>query len=311
MFARLKTIWAILKGMQKRIVAANLTLVAAGGAFFSMLSLFPGLAAVVTLLGLVANPAIVEQQLSIVADFVPKEAFDLIKDQVLRMSSSGSSTLGWATLVSILTALWSARLGTDAIIKALNAVHGTPMRSGLRTYAVALTITLVLILVVIVAILAMVVLPVILAFLPLGPFTGLALDTARWVLAVAVVFSGIWVLYRFAPTGQAAGVKWLNGGAVLSVLVWAGGTLAFSYFLRNFGKYNEVYGSIGAVIALLMFLYITILTVLLGAALNAELAALQKKKAQESLVSAPQKDPSSPSALGPPAQPDPQESPQS
>ncbi|MEV8465172.1 YihY/virulence factor BrkB family protein [Fluviibacterium sp. DFM31] len=310
MFARLKTTWAILRGMQKRIVAANLTLVAAGSAFFSMLSLFPGIAAVVTLLGLVANPAIVEQQLSIVADFIPGAAFDLIKDQVLRLSASGSSTLGWATLASVLTALWSARLGTDAIIKALNAVYGTPMRSGLRTYAVALTITLVLILVVIVAILAMVVLPLVLAFLPLGPFAGLALDAARWAVALAVVFSGIWVLYRFAPTSQAARVKWLNGGAVLSVLVWATATLAFSYFLRNFGNYNEVYGSIGAVIALLMFLYITILTVLLGAALNAELAAWQKKKTQESLVSAPQKDPSAPSSPSPTALPEPQESPQ-
>ena len=92
-----------------------------------------------------------------------------------------------------------------------------------------------------------------------------------WVVALVVVISGIWVIYRFAPPGPAARVHWISPGAVLTVLVWAAGSEMFSYYLANFGAYNEIYGSIGAVIALMMFLYITIFVVLLGAALNAEL----------------------------------------
>jgi membrane protein len=115
-----------------------------------------------------------------------------------------------------------------------------------------------------------------LAFLPLGPFAGAALEIGRWLVALLVVLSGIWVLYRFAPTGPGARVRWLNAGAVMTVVVWAAGSWGFSFYLRNFAAYNEVYGSIGAVIALMMFLYITIFVVLLGAALNAELRELRR-----------------------------------
>lgn len=298
MISRLKTFWSILKGLLHRIGSANLSLVAAGGAFFSMLSLFPGLAAVIALLGFVTDPAIVDQQIAILADFVPEDAFALIHDQISRLAATNSSTLGWTTAISTGTALWSARLGTDALIRALNAVQGTPTRGGVRGAVAALLITLALILVVIIAALAMVVMPVVLAFLPLGVFTGFALDAGRWFVALIVILSGIWVLYRFAPTGPGARVRWLNLGAVLAVLVWAAASWGFSYYLQNFGAYNEVYGSIGAVIALLMFLYITIFVVLLGGALNAELADPSHKTTPQ-----PEGDPTPATGTNPSATP--------
>jgi membrane protein len=258
-------------GLKNRTDRANLSLVAAGGAFFAMLSLFPGLAAVIALLGFLASPEIVDDQLHLLQDFMPGEAFALVQDQVRRLVRTSSSTLGWATGISTLAALWSARRGTDAIIRAVNTVYGAPMRGGVRAMAVAFLITLALTFVVVVAILTMLVLPVTLAFLPLGPYAGFTLQVARWLLALVVVLSGIWVLYRFAPNTKGARVKWFNVGAVLAVLVWGGASWAFSYFLANFGNYNQVYGSIGAVIALLMFLYITIFVVLLGASVNAEI----------------------------------------
>lgn len=271
MMARLKANWHLLLGLKRRATAANLSLVSAGGAFFAMLSLFPGLAAVIALLGFLVDPAVVDDQLGMLAGFMPEDAFHLIEGQIRRLASTNSSTLGWATAVSTATALWSARLGTDAVIKAMNAVHGAPMRGGFYSAVVALGITIALILVSMIAVLTMIVLPVVLTFLPLGPFTGFAIQSGRWAVAISVIFSGIWVLYRFAPNGPAARVRWINAGAVLAILVWAAGSWGFSLYLRNFGAFNEVYGSIGAVIALLMFLYITIFVVLLGAGLNAEL----------------------------------------
>lgn len=266
-----RTAFSFMMGLKTRTDQANLSLVAAGGAFFAMLSLFPGLAAVIALLGVLASPEIVDDQLHLLQDFMPGEAFSLMQDQIQRLVRTSSSTLGWATGISTLAALWSARRGTDAVIRAVNTVYGAPMRGGVRAMAVAFLITLALTFVVVVAILTMLVLPVTLAFLPLGPYAGFTLQVARWGLALVVVLSGIWVLYRFAPNTQGARVRWLNAGAVLAVLVWGGASWAFSYFLANFGNYNQVYGSIGAVIALLMFLYITIFVVLLGASVNAEI----------------------------------------
>lgn len=266
-----RTAFSFMMGLKNRTDRANLSLVAAGGAFFAMLSLFPGLAAVIALLGFLASPEIVDDQLHLLQDFMPGDAFTLMQDQIRRLVRTSSSTLGWATGISTLAALWSARRGTDAVIRAVNTVYGAPMRGGVRAMAVAFLITLALTFVVVVAILTMLVLPVTLAFLPLGPYAGFALQVARWALALVVVLSGIWVLYRFAPNTKGARVRWLNTGAILAVLVWGGASWAFSYFLANFGNYNQVYGSIGAVIALLMFLYITIFVVLLGASVNAEI----------------------------------------
>ncbi|MCA8882361.1 MAG: YihY/virulence factor BrkB family protein [Rhodobacteraceae bacterium] len=303
MIAHVKAYWHLLRGLQRRITAANLSLVAAGGAFFAMLSLFPGMAAVIAFLGFLIDPAVVDDQLALLDGFIPDGAFSLIESQIRRLAATNTSTLGWATAVSTGAALWSARLGTDAVIKAMNAVHGAPMRGGIFSALVALGITLALMLVSVIAVVTMIVLPVALAFLPLGPFAGFALFAGRWLVTIAVILSGIWVLYRFAPNGPAARVRWLNTGAVLALLVWAAASSGFSYYLSNFGSYNEVYGSIGAVIALLMFLYITIFVVLLGAALNAELHLIrvaQEAAAAEETSAQTEDPPASENADPPP-----------
>ncbi|MFV0245139.1 MAG: YihY/virulence factor BrkB family protein [Qingshengfaniella sp.] len=263
--------WALFKGMGARIDAADLSLVAAGGAFFTMLSMFPGLAAVIALLGVVSDPAIVDDQLSMLSDFVPPQAFAILETQIVRLVAANSSVLGWATVLSTLTALWSARRGTDALIKALNRVFHAPPRGGIMANAVALGMTLVLMLVMVVALVAMVVLPVVVAILPLGALAEVAIGLVRWVVALVVVVTGIWVLYRFSPNMALRQTRWVTPGTVLAIVVWTVASFLFSSYLTNFGSYNEVYGSIGAVVALLMFLYITIFAVLLGATLNAEL----------------------------------------
>lgn len=267
----LASIWAVLKGMMRRIDEGRLSLVAAGGAFFAMLSLFPGLAAVITLLGLISDPMIVDRELELLRDFMPEQAFVVLQNQVSRLISSSANALGWATVISTLAALWSARRGTDAMIQALNTVYAVPQRGGLGTALMAVGLTLALIAVVLVALVTMVLAPLVLSFVPLGPFAATALEALRWVVALGVVLSGIWLLYRFAPNRPGPYLHLLSPGALLAIGVWSVASWGFAEYLRNFGSYNEVYGSIGAVIALLMFLYITIFTVLLGATLNAEL----------------------------------------
>lgn len=274
--------WHLVRGIGRRISEADLSLVAAGAAFFAMLSLFPGLAAVIALLSLFTDPAALDAQLQMLSDVIPKDVFALIQTQVTRLvSANDSTTLGWTTGLSLLMALWSSRVGTDAILRAINAVHDAPVRGGLMGLVVALGITLALIIVVVVALLTMVLLPVMLAILPTGGITALAVDAGRWLVSLAVVFGGIWVLYRFAPTGRGARIAFFNPGAVLAVVVWGAGSWGLSFYLTNFAAYDRVYGSIGAVIALLVFLYVTIFIVLLGAALNAELARMRRDAAKD------------------------------
>lgn len=275
--------WAIFRGIQTRINEANLTLVAAGGAFFAMLSIFPGLAAVITLTGFVVEPTMVEDQLLLLEEFIPPEAFAILKDQIERMILTSNSTLGWAAFLGILAALWSARKGTDALIRGINAIYGGPARGGISNLALSFALTLMLSLMVIVALLSMVVVPLISTILNhpifadilppelLAWLNGFVLLALRWLIAGAMVFTGIWLLYRFAPNVTRKLTGFFSPGCLLAVAVWIVATLSFNYFLGNFANYSQIYGSIGAVVALLMFLYLTIFTVLLGAALNAEL----------------------------------------
>nr|WP_253949063.1 YihY/virulence factor BrkB family protein [Mangrovicoccus sp. HB161399] len=293
----IKTAWRFAMNMQARIDEANLTLVAAGGAFFSMLSVFPAIAAVVALMGFIADPKAVEEQMMLLEGFMPPEAFQIIDSQVHRMILTSNSTLGWATAVSTLAALWSARKGTDALIRGLNAVYHGRSRKGWHAMALSFAMTLALSLVAVTAILALVVVPIITTVLNL-PFlaenlpagllawvNGLLLQVARWFISLSLVFTGVWLLYRFAPNVKHPMTGFFTPGSVLSITVWGAATFGFSYYLSNFGNYSQVYGSIGAVVALLMFLYITIYVVLLGAALNAELERYNRDREEAARAS--------------------------
>ncbi|MDJ0994479.1 MAG: YihY/virulence factor BrkB family protein [Dinoroseobacter sp.] len=256
-----------------RIDDWNLSLISAGVAFFGLLALFPALAAVIAIWGLVADPVVVDQQIGLMQEFMPDQAYGLIDTQIDTLSATTSSTLGWATGVSILAALWSTRAGVSALMRGLNAIYGTPNRKSWRHYLAALSLTAVLVGVALVALAMVVITPIALALLPMGTSTALALSFARWVIAVSVLLVGLAIVYRYGPNRTCVRMRWLTPGSLLVIVLWAGASIAFSFYLSNFGNYNEVYGSIGAVIALLMWLYISAFLVLLGAGLNVELEA--------------------------------------
>lgn len=249
----------------------NLGLISAGVAFYGLLAIFPALAAVIAIWGLVADPMVVDQQAELLGEIMPGEAYRLIDTQIDALTRTTSTTLGWATFVSILAALWSTRAGVSALMRGLNAIYGTPNRKSWRHYLAALALTGVLVLVALVALTAVVVTPIVLSFLPLGTWTELALRGTRWLVAISVLLAGLSIVYRYGPNRTCVRMRWLTPGAIAVVVLWAAASLGFSYYLSNFGNYNEVYGSIGAVIALLMWLYISAFLLLLGAGLNVEL----------------------------------------
>jgi membrane protein len=260
-----------LMGVFAQIKHNNLGLISAGVAFFAMLSIFPALAALIAILSLIADPVVVVEQLKEARDFLPNEVYTILNAQIVKLVSTSSGTLGWAGVVSVAVALWSARAGVGAMMHGLNVVYRKEARTSLRHYIRALLLTVALVAVGIVALATVVVAPVALTFVPLGPAAFIVTDILRWTIAVAVIFCGIGLLFRFGPNRKGSRTDFLTPGSVFAAFSWAGVSIAFSYYVANFGNYNEVYGSIGAVIAMLVWLWISSFLVLLGAALNAEL----------------------------------------
>lgn len=264
--------WRVLGRVIAEADKKNVGLNAAGVAFYALLSIFPALAALIALWGYFADPAMLRDQLGVAQRLLPPEAFTILNDQVKALVAANRSTLQLTSLVSILVAIWTARNGVASLIRGLNSIYRQGHRANpLRRYAVAVLLTVILILVGFFAFASVVILPAILAFLPLPGGVEAMITLGKWLVVFLVVFFGICLLYRYGPNRRSARVPWITTGAVLATILWAAGSAAFSIYLRNFGSFNEVYGSLGAVVALLFWLYLSAYLVLMGAQLNAEL----------------------------------------
>ena len=268
---QLLKIWHTVFDIWSEAGKRHIGLIAAGVAFFGMFGVFPGIAAVIAVFGLVADPIVVSDQLELMRDVIPEGAYSIFEAQITSLLTARSDTLGWATFVSIMLALWSSRAAVGALMSGINAIEGAPLRNGFKQMFVALLLTASLVLLATVALMSVVVLPVILAFVPMQQFTALLLEAARWLIALAVLFSGLSILYRYGPNMKPHRRPWFTLGAVLVVIVWIGASVGLSFYLTNFASYNEVYGSIGAVIGMLLWLYISAYLILWGAIINAKL----------------------------------------
>ncbi len=259
---------AILKDIFKRSAELNLGLIAAGVAFFSMLSLFPGLAALIAIFGLFFDPSPMLEQTSTLKSIIPEAAYTIIADQMAALIAARSPTLGLAGLISLGVAVWTARAGVGAMMMGLNTICGVEDRGSIRHYTSSIFLTLLLIFVANVAVAAVVVLPVILAFFPLQDRAEQIIDMGRWGLALSAVMMGLSAIYRFGPNLAGRRAPWFSSGAVLVTALWFLSSSAFSFYLSRFADYNETYGSIGAIAALMMWFYLSAYLVLLGAAWN-------------------------------------------
>lgn len=257
------------QSLMRLIDEKNVSLIAAGVAFYSILAVFPATAAIIALWGVIGDPARALEEVAEFKPLLPQEVFDLISGQLTALIGADPLTLGWASGVSFFLTLWSARAGVAALMKGLNAIYDTSNRKGLAHAARALFLTLCLVGVAVTALVCVVVTPVAVQFVPLGPWANLGVDAARWFVALFVLFAAFVLIYRLGPNVRRARV--LVPGAVFATLGWAAASAGFSIYLANFGSYNEVYGSIGAVIAMLMWLFISAWLALLGGALNARL----------------------------------------
>jgi membrane protein len=258
--------------VKEQITKDNVSIVAAGCAFYALLALFPAITALVSIYGLVADPASVEAQMNSLQQVAPTEAFGIIRDQVHAVASKGSTTLGWSAGLAIVLALYSASSGVKSLFTALNiAYEEEESRGFLRYNLTALAFTLAAVVGVALGLAVIVGVPAVLGYLPLGPLAEWTIRIVSWTLLFVLVATAISATYRIGPSRAPADWRWVTPGSIAAALLWIVASLAFSFYAANFASYNETYGTLGGVIILLMWLWLSSYVVMLGAELNSEL----------------------------------------
>jgi membrane protein len=272
----------VLKRTWQEIGADNLGLVSAGVAFYWMLALFPAMAALISLYGLVADPADVQRQVDAVSFLMPAEVAQVIKEQLIAVVQGAPTGLSLGVLVSLAITIYSATKGTKAIIQALNiAYEEEERRSFIRHNLLALGLTLAGIVVFLIALGLIVLLPFVLQAVWLDFAAESVMLVGRWVLLAGLIFVMLVLVYRWAPNRRDPKFRWVAVGAAVATLLWLLGSLVFAWYVQAFGSYNKTYGSIGAVIVTLLWLYVSAYIVLLGAELNSE---IEHQTAQDTTV---------------------------
>ncbi len=250
----------------------RLLAVAAGVVFYGLLALFPAITALVSSYALFAKGETINEHLSSLASFLPGGAMDIIKDQVNRVLAKGDVKLGTAFLFSFLLALWSANGGVKALIDALNVAYEEKEERGFfKLNAVSLALTVGGLIAVLVAIGAIVALPLVLSAIGLSSVMEAIIRYGRWPVLVLMVLLGLATLYRYAPSRRSPQWKWISVGSAFATVTWLIGSALLSFYLANYAHYDATYGSLGAAIGLMVWMWMSTIVILLGAELNAQI----------------------------------------
>lgn len=263
---------AVLRRTLWEMLTDRVSLVAAGCAFYGTLALFPAMSMLVSLYGLVFDPLTVEPQLVLLRDLLPPSTYMLIADRIHLLVTRPPGTLGLGLLVSTAVALWSSASGVKAIITALNlAYEERELRSFLRYQVTAFTITILAILSAVIGLGVLVVMPALLAFIGVPPSQKVLLRLASFAFLLLGVLVGLSLLYRFGPCRRSPRWHWVTPGSMVATVLWIAASALFSWYVATFSTYDAAYGPLGTVVAFMMWLYVTVYVILLGAELNAEL----------------------------------------
>lgn len=245
---------------------------AAGMTYYSLLAIFPALAALVAIYGLFSDPGSIAKHLDQVSGFVPGGAIDVARDQLTRVASKGHQTLGQTFAIGLVISLWSANAAMKSLFDTLNIVYGEREKRGIvKLNVVSLSFTVAGIAFVLAALGAVVVVPVVLSFIGLSNAADLLIRIARWPAMFVAVGLALALIYRFGPSREAPRWRWITWGSAAATVLWLGASALFSWYAASFGKFNETYGSLGAVIGFMTWLWISAIVILLGAELDAEM----------------------------------------
>ena len=267
--------WQIAKRVVQKFGENELMSEAASVTFFALLAMVPAITAIVSIYGLFADRATIEDRLAAMSGFVPSGGMDIIRDQVHRLTQSPAGGLGIGAIIGLLAALWSANQGSKAMFSALNAVYGERESRGfIKLTLTSLTFTLCTIVVLLAAIAAIVVLPLAFSFVGIGgSVVDLIARVGRWPATLLLLILALSLLYRFGPSRRPARWRWVTWGGAIAAIAWLALSAGFSWYVSNFGSYNKTYGSLGAIIGFMTWIWLSSTVLLAGGQLNAEMEA--------------------------------------
>jgi membrane protein len=264
--------WDITWRVLKRLGTDNVTLVAGGLAMYTLLSVFPGLTAALSIYGLFASPETVIEQMKTFSGVLPPGVWNIFNTQLQTLASHQNSTLSIAATISLVIALWSARSAMSALMTATNIAYGEKEK---RNYFVQILVSLGLTVAAVSAFLLMLTLgvavPVALKILGTRPWVQWIVDALQWILVWAFAVVGLSVIYRYGPAREPARWHWITWGSGIAAALWLGASVIFALYVGDFANYGKTYGALGGVIALLMWFYLSSIFVVLGAEINAEM----------------------------------------
>ncbi len=262
--------WVLLLRVKSGLSRTNASIVAAGLAFYAFLAIPSAFAALIALYGLVFNTSDVQRQVEAMTGVMPGEAVSIISSQLQTITAASHKSLSVALGISIVIALWSARSGMASLMTAMTIAYEEPEQRGFIAFEVeAFLMTAGATVFAVVALALIAVLPAIISLLPLGDLSRMAASSLRWPVLVALLMIGLSALYRFGPSRPRGVWRWADWGAVAAAILWLIGSALFSLYVTEVASYNKTYGSLGAVVVLLMWLYVSGFAVMFGAALNA------------------------------------------
>lgn len=262
----------VLKRTRRGIRDTNASIVAAGVAFYAFLALVPALIAVVAVYGLVADPADVKDQITSFTSALPHDAQKLLSSQLASITRKAGSGTGIAAAIAIGAALWSASSGIAALNTGLTVVNReNETRGMLKRRMLALVLTLFAVAGILVMLALVVALPSLLDSIDISGIGSTALELARWPLLAGMLLVGLAVIFRYGPQRRRPRWRWVSPGAIVAMIVGLLASIGFSIYVSLLGNYNKTYGALGAIIILLLWLYLMAFAVLFGAAMNAEL----------------------------------------
>lgn len=266
-------VFFVLWRVAMRVGPSQIGLLSAGVAFYALLAVFPAIAAIVALAGLFTEPDAVVTQLEGVARLMPEQAASILLDQASKVAGATDEGLSFTLAFGVGFAIYLASRATTGLIYGLNVVHRREDRRGFfRHWATVIWLTAALLAGTVLLFVLLVIMPATLALLPeemLTVQTAEILKVSRWFIVALIFVVGLAVLYRFGPVGGRA--RWFSPGIGIAASLWFLGSFAFTIYVANFGNYNESFGSLGGVIILLTWLWLSAFFVLLGALVDAEL----------------------------------------
>jgi len=262
----------IFVGTYRRIDRDRILATAAGVVFYGLLAIFPAITALVSSYGLLADPSTISDNLRSLALMLPKDSFAIVQEEIGRVLAKENSTLSMTFIFGLLLAVWSANAGVKAILDALNvACEEQEKRSFIRLNLVSLAFTVAALGAILVMVGAVVGVPLVLGQFGLDYRAELFVQVGRWPVLVFVLQIALLILYRYGPSRVAPPWRWLTVGAIAAVILWLIGSALLSWYLSNFGDYTATYGSLGAAIGLMTWMWMSAIVVLSGAELNSEI----------------------------------------